>query len=439
MDLGAFAALDLREDADAAQQMLVDRVVVIHVELHHRDDLAEFGDQPAEHAGLVHAAQVQLRIAVRGQNVEKQPVGLGVLAQIAGDQLQRTGDQLHRVGMIFEAVLVGEPEQPQQIDRVALEHHVVGDVDAVIVDDEVAGAGKLAPAPREPEEQAVEARHFLGLLLLQRRAEDAGQVADILGDQEIVLHEALDRRQAGMAGVAEPLGDLALDVEMQPLLGLAGEEVHVAAHGPQEVFGLQELVVFVVREDALLGQLVAAANPVEILADPEQRLQVAQAALAVLDVRLDEVAALAGLAMALVALGELGLRIFGAAVLHHFAVEAPDQLVVDGLVAPQEAGFEDRRADRVVGARQADALVDVAGGVADLQARGPTACRACIRRSARPTASACRAARTADRCRSRAPACRGRSRRRRRSPCVRRPTGSSTGTHGPSRSRRARG
>ena len=50
MNLGAFAALDLREDADAAQQMLVDGVVVVHVELHHGDDLAEFGDQPAENA-----------------------------------------------------------------------------------------------------------------------------------------------------------------------------------------------------------------------------------------------------------------------------------------------------------------------------------------------------------------------------------------------------
>ena len=240
-------------------------------------------------------------------------------AQIAGDQAERAGDQLHRVGMVFQAVPVGEPEQPQQIDRIALEHLVVGDVDAVIVDDEIAGAGELALAAREAEEQAVEARHLLGLLLLERRAEDAGQVADILGDQEIVLHEALDRRQAGMAGVAEPFGDLALDVEMQPLLGLAGEEMHVAAHRPEEILGLQELVVFAAREDALLDQFLAGAHPVEILADPEQRLQVAQAALAVLDVRLDEIAALAGLGVALVALGELGLRIFGAAVPHHVA------------------------------------------------------------------------------------------------------------------------
>ena len=63
-----------------------------------------------------------------------------------------------------------------------------------------------------------------------------------------------------------------------------------------------------VREDALVDELLAVAHAVEILADPEQRLQVAQAALAVLDVGLDQIAAFAGLAVALVALGELGLR-----------------------------------------------------------------------------------------------------------------------------------
>ena len=238
MDLLAVAALDLGQHADAAQQMLVDRVVVIHGELHHRDDLAEIRDQLAEQPGLVHAPEIELRIAVRRQDVEEQPVGLRVAAQIAVDQAERAGQQLQRVGMVFQPVPVGEPEQPQQVDRIALEHLVVGDVDAVVVDDEVAGAGELALAAREGEEDAVEARHMLGLLLLERGAEDAGQVADILGDQEVVLHEALDRRQAGMAGVAEPLGDLALDVEMQPFLGLAGEEMHVAAHRPQEILGL---------------------------------------------------------------------------------------------------------------------------------------------------------------------------------------------------------
>jgi hypothetical protein len=49
--------LDFVEDADAAQQMLVHRIVVIHIELHHRYDASEGADECAKHANLVHAAQ----------------------------------------------------------------------------------------------------------------------------------------------------------------------------------------------------------------------------------------------------------------------------------------------------------------------------------------------------------------------------------------------
>ena len=77
------AALDLGEHADAAQQMLVHRVVVVHVELHHRDDAAEGAHEAAEHAGLVHPPQDDLGV-VRGQDFEEQPVGLGIVPQLRG-------------------------------------------------------------------------------------------------------------------------------------------------------------------------------------------------------------------------------------------------------------------------------------------------------------------------------------------------------------------
>ena len=273
--------------------------------------------------------------------------------------------------MVFQSVAVGEPEQAQKVDRIAVEHLVVGDVDAVVVDDEIGGAGQLAAAAREGEEQPVETRDVAGLLFLKRRAEDTGEVADILGDQEIVLHETLDRRQAGMALVAEPVGDIALDVEMQPLLGLAGQEMHVAAHRPQEILGLLELVELVAREHTLRDQFFHGTLTVEIFADPEQGLQIAQAALAVLDVGLDQIAAFTTLAMPFVALGKLGLCIFGAGIAHHFAVEAGDQLVAKRFFAPDEARFQNGGADRHVGARQPQAFLDVAGGVADLQPHVP--------------------------------------------------------------------
>ena len=40
-DLGG----DARRHADAAQEMLVHRVVMVHIELHHRDDRAKSADE----------------------------------------------------------------------------------------------------------------------------------------------------------------------------------------------------------------------------------------------------------------------------------------------------------------------------------------------------------------------------------------------------------
>src|SRR5690606_24592166 len=122
-----------------------------------------------------------------------------------------------------------------------------------------------------------------------------------------MLHEALNRRQPRMTGIAEPFGDITLNVEMQPFLGLAREEMHVAAHGPQEILGLAELQKLFPGEDALVDQFLAGAHAVVIFADPEQGMQVAQAALAVLDIGFDEIAAFSDLGMAIVTLGELGL------------------------------------------------------------------------------------------------------------------------------------
>ena len=46
--------LDLAENADGAQQMLVDRVMVIHRELHHPHDTPKFRNESAEHTRFVH-------------------------------------------------------------------------------------------------------------------------------------------------------------------------------------------------------------------------------------------------------------------------------------------------------------------------------------------------------------------------------------------------
>ena len=148
------AALDLGQHADAAQQMLVHRVVVVHVELHHRHDLAERAHEAAEHAGLVHAAQHDLGV-VRGEDFQEQPVGFGVLPQLAVDQLERLGRRAHGVGVQHQVVLLRQTEHADQVDRIAREHVRVGDGEAVVVVEEILGspaaaggrAGAASPSP----------------------------------------------------------------------------------------------------------------------------------------------------------------------------------------------------------------------------------------------------------------------------------------------------
>ncbi len=126
-------------------------------------------------------------------------------------------------------------------------------------------------------------------------------------------------------------------------------------------------------EHAARDQLLAVAHPIDVFRDPEHGVQVAQAALAVLDVGLDQIARLAAAAVALLAFGELGGDEFGGGALHHLGIEARDQFVVERLVAGEEARFQDRGADRHVAARLADRFIHRARGVADLQAHVPQA------------------------------------------------------------------
>ncbi len=147
----------------------------------------------------------------------------------------------------------------------------------------------------------------------------------------------------------------------------------VAAHRPQEIGAAAEGAVLLGVEHAAFEQLVGLAHPVDVFRDPEQRVQVAQAALAVLDVGFDQIARLAGASMPLLALGQFGGHEFGRGALHHFPVEPLDQLVVERQVSGQEARLEDRGADRHVAARLPDRFIDRARGVADLQSHVPQA------------------------------------------------------------------
>ncbi len=108
-----------------------------------------------------------------------------------------------------------------------------------------------------------------------------------------------------------------------------------------------------------------------ILGDPEQGVQVAQAALAFLDIGLDDVARGAGLHVAGVAFGQLGGDEFIGAGAQAIAVHLVAQALGQVAVAGDEAMFQHGGHDGVVALRVLHRLVDGARGVADLQAQIP--------------------------------------------------------------------
>src|SRR6185503_5300414 len=97
--------------------------------------------------------------------------------------------------------------------------------------------------------------------------------------EKVRLHEALDGGQAAARRVADALGDAALQVEGQALLGAARGEMHVAAHAPQKLLAAREQVELALREEPCLHQLLGLLHPVDVFGDPEERVEVAQATL----------------------------------------------------------------------------------------------------------------------------------------------------------------
>src|SRR3546814_8259560 len=112
----------------------------------------------------------------------------------------------------------------------------ISDWSSDVCSSDLAEALDLAPPPQGRQTKA-RAPVVIGL---DDRAEDACEIADFLGNQEVALHEALDVQQAGVRVEAHARRDLLLHVEGEALVGAAGEIVHVAAQGPQEILRLLE-------------------------------------------------------------------------------------------------------------------------------------------------------------------------------------------------------
>ncbi len=170
---------------------------------------------------------------------------------------------------------------------------------------------------------------------------------------------------------AHDFGEFGLNVERKSLFRPSDEIVQAYPHVPEKGFRFLERLVFFLREDVVFDESRRVVDVVEVFSDPVERLQVAQAAFAFLDVGLDEVAAFALPRVPLVALREFCFDKILTVAGRHFGPEFFAQFFVELLVAPQISRFQYRRADRDVLFGEADAFAERSRSVANLQAEIP--------------------------------------------------------------------
>src|SRR6516225_9207187 len=147
----------------------------------------------------------------------------------------------------------------------------------------------------------------------------------------------------------------------------------MAAHRPQEIATAAKAAILARIEDATFDQLLALRHAIDVFGDPIERVEVAQSALAILDVRLHQIARLSRPPMTLLALGKFGGDELRRAALHDLLVEARHQLVIELAIAQMITRLQHRRADGHVGFCLANAFGDGTGGMTDLESHIPEA------------------------------------------------------------------
>src|SRR5580658_7641220 len=119
-----------------------------------------------------------------------------------------------------------------------------------------------------------------------------------------MFHEPLDVGLSRARSVAELFGDRQLKLERQPLLGASCEKMQVTADRPEKLFAALEQPELVLGEKAGADELLDVLHAVDIFGDPEQRVEIAKSALALLDVGLDQITRFALPLHAFVAFGK---------------------------------------------------------------------------------------------------------------------------------------
>ena len=368
--LDQFAADKPVERSDGQDRMLIHRIVVVHVELHQRDDALKLGDKGAENAGLVHPSQRPFRIAAFCQQPHEYAVRFRITPQLVVDKVQFAHDDAVGVGMNQGAGSQTFLKEPQNVDRILVEPAFVADIHAPVAD-----VKSLALRPSAAEgpgaHPGADGRAGLFLIAFKRGAEKTGQFADFLGVAEIPLHEDFDAAPPVLILESETGRQLHLIVEGELFLRASGEVMKVTAHGPEKTFGGGEDFRLIRFHDAFRDQVADFLDVVDVFGDPEERLKVAQPALSFLDVRLDQIARSAVAGVAGVALRQFRFDEFLAGAEEQFLSQRFSEAFGQRGVAPDEPLFQKRSADGDVFARKAGAFRHGPDGLTDFQPEIP--------------------------------------------------------------------
>ena len=141
------------------------------------------------------------------------------------------------------------------------------------------------------------------------------------------------------------LGQRWLQFKRQNLFGAPGQKVQEAAHAPQKIFAPAEGLRFLCRVEPGLDGSRTYFLTQHIFRKPMQRMQIAQAAFAVLDVGFDLVAALARPARAIVALAHFCIDEFARRAAHDIGTEPVLQFGKQLRIAVDDARIEQRGTD----------------------------------------------------------------------------------------------
>ena len=202
--------------------------------------------------------------------------------------------------------------------------------------------------------------------------EAARELGELGGAPVVVAHEQLGGEQPVARRRPQRLRQVVLQVEREQVALAPGGEVGLVAHPQQEVVGAARGLVLALRDPARGLEPGQPARPQACVRHPEHAVQLAQAALALLDVRLLDAdgALVLRLALLVLAAHRLEERLARAPVGQQ-RVHRREQLLQQLVAARHQPRLGERGARVQVLARHGHALLRRAEAVADRQPRVP--------------------------------------------------------------------